>query len=112
MRTDDERIRAIHRRAARFDQREHLKKTRILQGISFGVCFAALIACAFIMPHLAAGLENEPLINNMTASIFSDSNTLGFIVIAVIAFFLGVAATIFCYKLKQWHDNYQSEIRE
>ena len=112
MLTDEQRIKAIHSRAASLEKQANTQKMRIMQTAAFAVCFGAVIAVACFMPNLAAMVEHETLINNMTASIFSDSNTLGFIVIAVIAFVRGVAETVFCYKLKKWRDNYPSEFKE
>ena len=40
----------------------------------------------------------------MHASILSDSGTFGYVVIAIIAFLFGVAATMFCYRVREWQE--------
>ena len=37
------------------------------------------------------------------------TNELGFLVIALIAFVLGVAVTVFCFRLKKWNDEKDKE---
>lgn len=37
------------------------------------------------------------------------TNELSFLVIASIAFVLGVAVTVFCFRLKKWNDEKDKE---
>ena len=45
----------------------------------------------------------------MHASIFAGSGALGYIVIAIIAFLLGVALTMFCIRLREWQERKDKE---
>jgi hypothetical protein len=45
----------------------------------------------------------------MYASMFGNSNALGLIVIAIIAFLLGVSVAIFCFRLKDWKERKDEE---
>ena len=40
----------------------------------------------------------------MSTGIFSDSSVLGFVVIGIVAFLLGIAVTMFCFYLKKRKD--------
>ena len=40
----------------------------------------------------------------MNASIFSDSGVSGYLVIAILAFLLGITVTVFCFRLKKYMD--------
>lgn len=41
----------------------------------------------------------------MRASLFSENNTLGFVVVGILSFILGCSFTIFCIKLKNKKDD-------
>ena len=47
----------------------------------------------------------------MSASLFSGSGALGYIVIALLSFLLGVSVTVFCFRLKKWQDERDREDR-
>ena len=40
----------------------------------------------------------------MSGSIFAGSGFLGFLAVGIVAFLLGAAVTILCYRLKQWQE--------
>ena len=46
------------------------------------------------------------------ASNFSQNSALGFIVIGVISFCLGVSVAVFCFRLKKWKDEEDSQETE
>ena len=48
----------------------------------------------------------------LSASIFSGSKVMGYITVGVIAFVLGVAATIFSYSLKTGKERQDREKRQ
>ena len=41
--------------------------------------------------------------------MFSDSGALGYIVVALLAFLLGVSVTVFCLRLKKWREKKDRE---
>ena len=45
----------------------------------------------------------------MSASIFSGSGYLGYIVIGIVAFLLGCAVTVFCFRLRKWQKDKENE---
>lgn len=106
MRTNEERIAAMHVRAAELNTQKRANHVRILQSAGAAVSFAAVILLALSMPNISAfgpgSAAGSP--NDMHASIFGESSALGYVVISVIAFLLGTAVTIFCFRLKRWQD--------
>lgn len=107
MRTDEERINAMHVRAAELDEQRRARKVRIMQSAGVAVSFAAVIILALFMPRLAdfgPGGPDGSAVEGMNASIFGDSAALGYIVISIIAFLLGVSLTIFCFRLREWQE--------
>ena len=104
MRSDEERIAALHRRAAELEKQKRFRRTRIMQISSVAACLVVIILLAAAMPGITALYSPQAVQESMNASIFTDSNALGFIVIAVLSFLLGVTATIFCFRLKKYRD--------
>ena len=106
MRTNEERIQAMHERAHEIKAEKAGRKALILESAGFAVCFAAAILLAFLVPPMAETLSLGPEAPGMSASIFAGTPALGYIVIAAIAFILGVTATVFSIRLKRWRDSY------
>ncbi len=100
MYSTEERLAALHRRAAELQKEKKRRRIRLVQTLSVTLCFALTIATAFIIPGFSDQItaDTEPM--SMSASIFTDNGALGYIVIGTIAFLLGIAVTIFCFRLK------------
>ena len=67
-----------------------------------------VLALALWMPEAGA----VPTLNgtgSMSASIFTDSGYLGYIVIGIVAFLLGCAVTVFCLRLRKWQKDKEKE---
>ena len=62
---------------------------------------------AVFMPHISDFETNTNA--GPTGSVFADSGALGYIVIAIIAFLLGVALTMFCIRLSEWQKRKDKE---
>lgn len=110
MRTNEERIAAMHKRAAELEKEKRQHRTAIIQAVSITACFAAVIALAVFMPGFSRAFVSEENQGSMSASIFSGSSLLGYIVIGTIAFFLGVSVTIFCFWLKKWQEREERQV--
>ena len=61
------------------------------------------IMAGLLIPRVEIG-DIEMVSNGMVASIFNDASSLYLVLIAVIAFLLGVSVTIFCFYLKKWYE--------
>ena len=111
MRTNEDRVKAMHARAAELGKQRRARQVRIMQSAGAVVSLAAVIVFALFMPRLPDGGAGDPAgpVGSMNASIFGDSAALGYIVVAVIAFLLGVSVAVFCFKLKQWQEDKDKE---
>ncbi len=103
MRSNEERIALMHQRAMQMKKEEHDRTVRIMQGTGVSLALVAVILLAFFMPRFTGHSVQGSIPAGMNASIFSQKEALGFIVIAVLSFLAGTAATIFCFYLKKWH---------
>ncbi len=111
MRTNEERIAAMHQRAVEVKREQRGRRVRIVQTVSAAASFACVVLLAMFMPHLdssGSGADAMPAAN-MNASIFGQSVALSYIVIAIIAFFLGTFATVFCFYLRKWQKLKEEE---
>ncbi len=104
MRTNEERIAAMHSRAAEL---KHLKKDRmghVIRISAAAACFLILIFLSSVMPRFTSSSLSHSAVSGLNASIFSGSSIAGFLVVGIIAFLLGAAFTILCFYLKKWLD--------
>ena len=104
MRTNEERIAAMHRRADELDLRRRERVARIAGVMSFVLCFSAVLALALSMPALADGGTIGQGSGGLYASLLIRSGVLSYVVTGIVAFLLGMSVTVFCFCLKKWQD--------
>ena len=95
--------------AAKIGIEDRRRKARLAGTAASVLSFALVIMSAFLVPRFLENGAPEAISQGMNASIFSTNSALGFIVIGVIAFLLGVSVTVFCFRLKEWEDDKNSE---
>jgi|GEM_PF-1013581 hypothetical protein len=108
MRTNEERIEAMHRRAAQLAEAERAKRAvraRLIGAGAGAVSFAAVILLAVMMPDLSDNAAPAGAGSGMSGSIFAANGYLGYVVIGIVAFLLGAAVTVFCIRLKDYSDS-------
>ena len=102
MRTSDERIEAMYRRAQELETENRIHRTRIMQTVCAACGFILVVAIASFMPVFSDKIAPHSTEFNMNGSILSGNGMLGYIVIGIIAFALGIAVTVFCYQIKKY----------
>lgn len=99
MRTSEERVQALHRRMDAMKKAKRRRKYRLLSTAAYAACFAITLAVALVIKRLP--IQNTGKITGgAVASIFAEHASLDDVVIALLAFCLGVLATIFCFRMK------------
>ena len=95
----------MHARANELNREERVRKVRIMQSAGAAIAVAATIMLAVFLPKIN-DFESDSVVGSgdMHASILSNSGTFGYVVIAIIAFLFGVAATMFCYRVREWQE--------
>ncbi len=101
MRTNEERIAAVHGRALKLQKEEKDRRFFSVCAVSAVVCAGILIGMSAMFPHVSEKRFPEAS-ESMNASIFAGSNMLSYLVIAILAFLLGILVTVFCFRLKKW----------
>ena len=102
MRSHEERVAETKRRIAARQQEKRLRRDKITMISAVAACLALLVGASLAMPGIAANLQTGDYSGFETAaSIFHGGAALGYIVIGLLAFLLGVCVTVLCFRLRQ-----------
>ena len=102
MRSHEERIAETKRRIAKIEQDKRRRRNTITMASAVAACLVLLIGVSLAMPGIAANLQTGDYSGFETAaSIFRGGAALGYIVIGLLAFLLGVCVTVLCFRLRQ-----------
>ena len=102
MRSHEERVAETKRRIAKMEREKRLRRNTITMAFAVAACLALLIGASFAMPGIAAHIQTGNYSGFETAaSIFHGGAALGYIVIGLLAFLLGVCVTVLCFRLRQ-----------
>ncbi len=98
MRNTDERLAAVRDRMAALD-RAHDRRIAVT---SVAVCLLAIAALSAYMPGwVASSAYAESGGATFAASLFAENGALGYLVIGILAFVLGVSVTVLCFRLRK-----------
>ena len=102
MRSLEERVVEAKRRIAKIEQEKRRRRNVITMASAVAACLALLIGASLAMPGIAASIQTGDYSGFETAaSIFHGGAALGYIVIGLLAFLLGVCVTVLCFRLRQ-----------
>ena len=102
MRSHEERVAETKRRIAKMEREKRRRRNTITMASAVAACLALLIGASLAMPGIAASIQTGNYSGLETAaSIFHGGAALGYIVIGLLAFLLGVCVTVLCFRLRQ-----------
>ena len=102
MRSHEERVVETKRRIAKIEREKRLRRNTIAMASAVAACLALLVGASLAMPGIAASIQTGDYAGFETAaSIFHGGAALGYIVIGILAFLLGVCVTVLCFRLRQ-----------
>ena len=102
MRSHEERVAETKRRIAARQREKRLRRNTITMASAVAACLALLVGGCLAMPGIAANIQTGDYSGFETAaSIFHSGAALGYIVIGLLAFLLGVCVTVLCFRLRQ-----------
>ena len=102
MRSYEERVAETKRRIAARQREKRLRRNTITMASAVAACLALLIGASLAMPGITANIQTGDYSGFETAaSIFHGGAALGYIVIGLLAFLLGVCVTVLCFRLRQ-----------
>lgn len=109
MRSSEERIAAVKRRAAQLER----KKTRLRSRMLAAACLALIIGLAAAMPGITADIDAQNYAGFETAAtMLGGGGALGYLVMALLAFLLGVCVTILCFRLRRREEENDPDRRQ
>ena len=101
MRSHEERVAETKRRIAKME-REKRRRNTVTMASAVAACLALLIGASFAMPGIAASIQAGDYAGfEPAASMYGGGAALGYIVIGLLAFLLGVCVTVLCFRLRQ-----------
>ncbi len=102
MRSHEERVAETKRRIAKIEREKRLRRNTITMASAVAACLALLIGASLAMPGIAASIQTGDYSGFETAaSMYGGGAALGYIVIGLLAFLLGVCVTVLCFRLRQ-----------
>ena len=102
MRSHEERVAETKRRIAKIELEKRRRRDTITIASAVAACLALLIGASLAMPGIATRIQTGDYSGFETAaSIFHGGAALGYIVIGLLAFLLGVCVTVLCFRLRQ-----------
>ena len=102
MRSHEERVAETKRRIAKIEREKRLRRNKITMASAVAACLVLLIGASLAMPGIAASIQAGDYSGFETAaSMYGGGAALGYIVIGLLAFLLGVCVTVLCFRLRQ-----------
>ena len=101
MRSYEERCAEVKRRIAAEKRKKRLRRGRLVMAAAAAACLALLAGVSIAMPGMT-GFETA-------ASMYGGSDALGYIIVGLLAFLLGVCMTILCFRLRQMERDEKDE---
>ena len=114
MRSHEERVAETKRRIAKMEREKRRRRNTVTMASAVAACLALLIGASFAMPGIAASIQAGDYAGFETAaSMYGGGAALGYIVIGLLAFLLGVGVTVLCFRLRQMNrEDDQNKERE
>ena len=104
MRSNEQRVAETKRRIAEIERKTRRRRSNGILLAAAAACLTLIVGVSLAMPGLAAQLPADGYAGSeMAAGIFHGSAALGYIVIGLLAFLLGVCLTVLCFRLRQLH---------
>lgn len=99
MRSHEERFAETKRRIAARQRREQRRRSTITTISAAAACLVLIVGVSFAMPGMVAGIRPGDFAGFETAaSMYGGGAALGYIVIGLLSFLLGVCVTVLCFR--------------
>ena len=102
MRSTDDQLREIMRRAELVKEKRNVKKVIMMNAVASGLCVALLITVAVYLPNLSPAQAGQ--IETRYGSLLLAAPYIGYVIVGLLAFALGVSITLLCIQWKKWKE--------
>ena len=100
MRDIKDQMREINRRKEIYASMKALRQKMIAEAVACAVCAAMLIAVVCFLPRIQQASEQAPV--RQYGSMILEMPAVGYVLVALLAFILGVVVSQLCSHWKQW----------
>lgn len=107
MRTTEERTRLVHQRTAELKKEQCRRKNRLVGTVCTAACLLLVTALGLWMPQLAAVQQGSSTLTG-AASLVASHGALGYILMGILSFLLGVCVTVLLYRLRRRTEHQHS----
>ena len=102
MRSHEERVAETKRRIAKIEREKRWRRNTITMASAAAACLALIVGASLAMPGIAVRLQSGNHSGLETAaSMYGGSAVLGYIMIGLLAFLLGVCVTVLCFRIRR-----------
>ena len=109
MRSHEERVAETKRRIAKMEREKRLRRNTVTMASAVAACLVLILVLSLFMPGIAGQLRPGGYSDyEMAASMFGENGALGYIIIGLLAFLLGVCVTILCFRIRLLNREEQS----
>ena len=110
MRTNEERAGLIHRRAAEIKKEQQKRKQWALDTICIAACLILVVGIGSFLPDWVVGVPGGEVHHaSGAASLVGSHAALGYILMGLMAFLLGVFVTVLLHRLHRRNERKQQE---
>ena len=107
---NEERIAEVKRRIGEKERQQRQRHRRIVSAFCIAACLAVIVGVSFVMPGIVGQIAPGTSSGFETAAtILGGGTALGYMVIGLLAFILGVCVTILCFRIRQLDKEEQTE---
>lgn len=101
MRSTDERMVQIQKRAEAIQKQNERKKCRGLVAAAYLVCMGLIVASSYFLAEEAAETSLVQAPAGSVASTFAMGSLWGYVSVGIVAFLLGVSVTLLCRVFRE-----------
>lgn len=103
MRSHEERVAAVKRRIAEVEQQKKLHRNRFVMVSSISACLVLIVSLSVAMANIIKQITvGNYSVFEMTASIFGSGEALGYLLIGLTSFVLGICVTVLCFRIQKF----------
>ena len=110
MRNNEERIAEVKRRIAEKEYKKRLRREWAAAVCCVVACLAVIVGVSLSMPDIVSRIEMGTASNfETTATMLGGSSALGYIVVGLLTFVLGVGVTVLCFRIRLLNEEERAE---
>lgn len=105
MRTTEERVALIQKRTAKLKRQKRQKQRTVTEVLCMAASLFLIVGIGFLMPEVIGTFQTNAITHTSgAASLIGTADTLGYIVMGLLCFLLGISMTVLLYQLRRSQD--------